>query len=122
MPTITEILVLLIQPGGFGISVKFPTCIQGVHYSVQISAATPAIAIEISSHFSQSPQANSKIVPRLDHDPFLQNPLQLIILQSTYRSTPQTLVTESTEKYKTCIRLFVNFSLMAEGTQRDPVS
>jgi hypothetical protein len=66
--------------------------------SLRISAGTPAILIEAFRVFSQSLQANTRIILRLRRERFLLNSLQFIIHQSTWHSALSGLLTDSSVK------------------------
>jgi hypothetical protein len=60
-----------------------------------ISTGTQAILSEVFCGFPQSLRVKANIIPRLDHDRFLTNPFQCIIIhKSSYHPTIYSLDTE----------------------------
>jgi hypothetical protein len=54
--------------------------------TVRIYIGTPAVLTEVLRDFPEYLQVNAGLVSRWGHDPFLPNPLQFIIYQSSYHS------------------------------------
>jgi hypothetical protein len=78
------------------IGVKLWTCIQDV--LLRIPGGTPAILTEVFLYFPNPLYANSGMLLRRGHDPFLPDASQLNINQSRYHFTFHNYLTDSDGK------------------------